>query len=159
MVTCQIFHCIHLKIGGIRYKTSEDYFQSKKMLNNSDRDLILGTDSLLEVFRLGQTLPMVSYWNSKYINSFGYGYVRSFSLGESRVVKVIEYCKDKVMLDGLFYKFGYHADICKSLLSTGDKILVEASRKDSYWGTGLDGKYINRLGILLQYVRDSIRLW
>ena len=43
------------------------------------------------------------------------------------------------------------------LLSTKNRMLVEDSPYDRYWGGGRDRKGRNRLGILLMEIRDEIR--
>jgi ribA/ribD-fused uncharacterized protein len=46
--------------------------------------------------------------------------------------------KEKVMVAVLIAKFSQNADLREYLLSTGDRILVEASREDTYWAAGAD---------------------
>ena len=65
--------------------------------------------------------------------------------------------RDQVMLTALRAKFTQHADIREILLSTGDQLLVEHTRNDSYWGDGGDGSGKNRLGKLLMRVRGELR--
>jgi len=43
------------------------------------------------------------------------------------------------------------------LLETGNAILVEFSKKDSYWGDGGNGSGLNRLGALLMHLRQEIQ--
>ena len=76
--------------------------------------------------------------------------------------------KYSIVLNGNYYKFTQNKEMMDFLLSTGDKILVEASPLDTIWGIGLDkdnekahniaswrGK--NLLGFALMEVRDEIR--
>lgn len=65
--------------------------------------------------------------------------------------------KETVMLGGLRAKFGQHPDLADQLLRSGDRLLVEHTRNDAYWGDGGDGTGKNRLGLLLMQVRDEIR--
>ena len=65
--------------------------------------------------------------------------------------------KEAVMLEGLRAKFGQHPDLAERLLHSGDRLLVEHTRNDSYWGDGGDGSGQNRLGHLLMQVRAEIR--
>jgi N-glycosidase YbiA len=46
-------------------------------------------------------------------------------------------------------KFRQHIGIRKTLLGTGNAILVEHTTNDSYWGDGGDGSGKNMLGITL----------
>ena len=76
--------------------------------------------------------------------------------------------KYSIVLNGNYYKFTQNKEMMDFLLSTGDKILVEASPMDTIWGIGLGkdnekahniaswrGK--NLLGFALMEVRDEIR--
>jgi ribA/ribD-fused uncharacterized protein len=69
--------------------------------------------------------------------------------------------KDQIMYKYVKAKFTQHADLQKILLSTGDKIIREASPRDSYWGIAVDkngNPGLNKLGLLLMKVRDEIKL-
>ncbi|MCL1994501.1 MAG: NADAR family protein [Spirochaetes bacterium] len=76
--------------------------------------------------------------------------------------------KYSIVLNGNYYKFSQDEDLRGYLLSTGNKILVEASPLDTIWGIGLGkenekahnpntwrGK--NLLGFALMEVRDEIQ--
>ncbi len=65
--------------------------------------------------------------------------------------------KEDVMLEGLRAKFGQHPDLADRLLSSGDRVLVEHTRDDTYWGDGGDGTGKNQLGHLLMQVREELR--
>ncbi|GAA5174992.1 NADAR family protein [Pseudonocardia eucalypti] len=43
----------------------------------------------------------------------------------------------EIVVDAGRHKFGQHDDLCAFLLSTGDRVLVEASPRDRIWGVGL----------------------
>ena len=64
-----------------------------------------------------------------------------------------ESVKEDIMLTALRAKFTQHSRLREVLLSTGDSKLYEKSPKDMYWG--YKGK--NRLGILLEQVREEIK--
>lgn len=68
-----------------------------------------------------------------------------------------EHVKEDVMLEGLRAKFGQHPDLRDALVSSGDRLLVEHTQNDAYWGDGGDGTGRNRLGKLLMQVRDELR--
>jgi ribA/ribD-fused uncharacterized protein len=57
----------------------------------------------------------------------------------------------------LLAKFGQHPRLAHVLLSTGDALLVEASRTDATWGLGANGKGSNMLGRMLMELRSSIQ--
>lgn len=61
--------------------------------------------------------------------------------------------KEDVMYRGLVAKFTQHPDLETLLISTQNKMLVERSDIDDYWGDGKDGNGKNRLGCLLMRLR------
>lgn len=76
--------------------------------------------------------------------------------------------RDEIVKTANLAKFSQNEKLKEFLLSTGDKILVEASLYDTIWGIGLDAdspdacsprrwKGENRLGFILMEVRDIIR--
>lgn len=82
--------------------------------------------------------------------------------------EVWDKAKYSIVLNGNYYKFAQNKEMRDFLLSTGDKILVEASPLDTIWGIGLGkdnekaqniaswrGK--NLLGFALMEVRDALR--
>jgi ribA/ribD-fused uncharacterized protein len=78
-----------------------------------------------------------------------------------------EHCFD-IVVRGNVAKFSQNEKLRDFLLSTGNKILVEASPKDNVWGIGLDEESpdavnpkrwpgTNLLGFALMEVRDKIK--
>ncbi|WCK57014.1 NADAR family protein (plasmid) [Aneurinibacillus sp. Ricciae_BoGa-3] len=67
-----------------------------------------------------------------------------------------EQVKEAVMLEGLRQKFKQHPNLLKKLLDTKGYRLRETSPYDSYWGTGRNFKGKNRLGFLLEKVREEL---
>ena len=76
--------------------------------------------------------------------------------------------KYSIVLTGNYYKFVQNEAMRDYLLSTGDKVLVEASPYDKVWGIGLSAKDENAsnpkqwrgenlLGFALMEVRDELR--
>jgi len=63
--------------------------------------------------------------------------------------------KVEEMLNVLRAKFS-DPELKERLLATGDAILREASKTDSFWGIGKNGKGKNMLGKLLMQVREEI---
>jgi N-glycosidase YbiA len=57
------------------------------------------------------------------------------------------------MRKGLRLKFSQNPHLLELLLSTGNRLLVEHTVNDSYWGDGGDGSGKNRLGHILMEVR------
>jgi N-glycosidase YbiA len=66
--------------------------------------------------------------------------------------------KEKVMYDALLAKFTQHEELRNTILSTGNRLLVENSTRDRYWGDGGDLSGKNRLGYYLMVVRNHIRV-
>ena len=73
-----------------------------------------------------------------------------------------------VAVDGNLAKFRQHRDLRRFLLGTGDAVLVEASKKDLVWGSGLAREEknatkpdywrgLNLLGFALMEVREQLR--
>ena len=61
------------------------------------------------------------------------------------------------MLRAVRAKFAQHVDLAALLLSTGDALIVERSRRDGYWAAGADGLGANKLGQILMTVRAELR--
>jgi ribA/ribD-fused uncharacterized protein len=81
------------------------------------------------------------------------------ALGRTRGIAIRpdwEEVKDGIMLTALRKKFASEY-LCRLLLATGHRTLIEASPFDAYWGCGRSGKGKNRLGELLMQVRAEIR--
>jgi len=57
------------------------------------------------------------------------------------------------MRKGLRLKFSQNPHLLELLLSTGNRLLVEHTVNDNYWGDGGDGSGKNRLGHILMEVR------
>ena len=114
--------------------TSEHYFQAQKFVNtdvdwfNKMRTIKLPK----EVAKMGRSRqhPLRTDW---------------------------EQIKDNVMYRAVLCKFKTHEDIQQLLLDTGEKLIVENSPIDYYWGCGKDGSGKNKLGEILMQVRAEIK--
>ena len=65
-----------------------------------------------------------------------------------------------IMLTAIRAKFLQNKDLQQKLLSTGDKILIEDSPKDGFYGRGKNANDYtgeNQLGRILMHVRDELR--
>ena len=67
-----------------------------------------------------------------------------------------EEVKEDIMFKALHAKFIQHEKLKQMLVGTKDRVLVERSPYDSYWGDGGNGTGKNRLGILLMKLRDDL---
>lgn len=65
--------------------------------------------------------------------------------------------KVSVMRDILCEKVAQHEYVKRKLLSTGHRMLVEDSWRDSFWGSGNDGKGQNQLGRLWMDIRSILQ--
>jgi ribA/ribD-fused uncharacterized protein len=122
-----------ITLDGRVWPTSEHYFQGKKFAGTPDEEVICLTPSPMIAARMGRSRrrPLRPDW---------------------------EAVKERVMLEALRAKFTQHPDLRAALLATGAARLIERSRRDAYWGDGGDGHGRNRLGALLEQVRDELRL-
>ena len=68
-----------------------------------------------------------------------------------------EEIKDDVMRKVVAAKFAQHPELAYELVATGDAILIEHTKNDSYWGDGGNGRGKNMLGVVLMEVRDGLR--
>ena len=116
---------------GMRWPTVEHYFQAQKFEDATYRERIRSAHSPMNAKTLGQTrqLPIRSDW---------------------------ENVKEDVMRRALRLKF-QNPRLRSLLLSTKNRMLIEDSPYDRYWGAGRDRKGKNRLGVLLMEIRDEIR--
>ena len=72
---------------------------------------------------------------------------------------------DEIVEQGNYLKFSQNPKLRDILLSTGGKVIVEASPSDSIWGLGFDAEHAeanehkwgaNKLGKALMRVRDRL---
>ncbi|MDJ0735223.1 MAG: NADAR family protein [Nostocaceae cyanobacterium] len=122
------------ELDGFWWATSEHYFQAQKFVE-TDRnwfDKIREAKTPKETKKMGGSRkhPLRSDW---------------------------EQVKDGIMQQAVLKKFETHGDIREILLGTGDKLIVENSPIDYYWGCGADGSGKNKLGEILMVVRDILR--
>jgi len=73
---------------------------------------------------------------------------------------------DRIVLEGNLYKFAQSRGLLRALLSTGDKLIIEASPLDRLWGIGYDTSNAmchaskwgeNKLGCILMKVRVALQ--
>lgn len=128
------FYPAPITISGKTYPTSEHYFQAQKFATTDPAlaEKIRTSASPRDAFNLARTNQRIEpNWHAG--------------------------LKDKVMKDALIAKFVQYPYIRSLLVGTGDKILVEHTTKDKYWGDGGDGSGVNKLGKLLMEVRNDIK--
>ncbi|MER3435753.1 MAG: Swarming motility protein YbiA [Leptolyngbya sp. ERB_1_1] len=121
-----------IELKGKTWATSEHYFQAQKFVGTSHEEEIRQAQSPREAAEMGRDRqrPLRQDW---------------------------EAVKDDVMREALYAKFTQHPDLKQKLLDTGDAVLVEHTRNDTYWGDGGDGTGRNMLGQLLMEIRKRLR--
>ncbi|MGB1039647.1 MAG: NADAR family protein [Flavobacteriales bacterium] len=133
-------------IDGIRYKTAEHFMMAEKARVFEDdemREKIIACESPHEAKKMGRKVINFDYeiWMS---------------------------CCYEIVKKGNFHKFGQNENLQTYLLSTGNKILVEASPVDAVWGIGMAENHKNAmnpdkwrgenlLGFALMEVRDELK--
>lgn len=142
---CQWYAC-NFCVSGIEYFTTEQYMMASKALMFKDLDIyqqIFQAKTPKEFKNLGKLVKNYddTIWNLH---------------------------KDRIVVEGNYAKFSQNPALKNFLLSTGNKILVEASPLDKIWGIGLeesDDRVLdpaqwlgeNHLGFALMTVRDMLR--
>lgn len=144
--TCfsQWFNC-NFTVDGVEYHTAEQYMMSQKALLFGDTEVnneIMSAKHPKQFKALGRKIRHFdgNIWNEK---------------------------KTDIVIRGNYAKFSQNPELKDFLLSTGKRILVEASPYDKIWGIGMkaDNKGVenplnwngeNLLGFCLMEVRDIL---
>jgi len=113
----------------LRWPTVEHYYQAMKATNPIDRQTVWISKTPGAAKRAGRLITCRVDW---------------------------EDVKEEVMLRALRMKFALGGNLAKRLIMTSGYSLVEKAPWDEYWGTGKTGKGLNRLGFLLEQVRNEI---
>ncbi len=127
------FYSAPIELDGHVWPTTEHYFQAQKFISDETH--------FNNVLKLDTPIKALMY-SGTYRSS-----VRSDWAN----------VKDDVMFKACMAKFQQHSKLKELLLSTGDRTLVEHTKKDPYWGDGGDGTGRNQLGITLMKVRDYLK--
>ncbi len=128
------FSAHSVQLAGRSWPTAEHYYQAQKFFG-SDRDLfdrIHAAPTPDAAAKLGRshTQTYRSDW---------------------------DHIKLAVMGDVVRDKFQRHREIQQTLIATGDRVLIEDSPVDYFWGCGADRTGANHLGRILMRVRDELR--
>lgn len=114
------------------YPTVEHFYQSQKFVDKDYSELIRQAKTPKTASDLGKS-------RNKKINS------------------VWDDIKNDIMFDGVKKKFDNHKILKELLLSTEDKLIIENSPYDNYWGIGRSGDGLNQLGTTLMRVRLKLK--
>jgi ribA/ribD-fused uncharacterized protein len=152
------FYPAPFTLNGIRYPTSEHYFQAQKFLgpNSSPRDheyarLIISQNTPNKTKVLaGQKIGGGYKWRTD-LNEI----IRAYP--DVQIRPDWEQVKDNIMRTAVFQKFLQNLTLLTKLLSTDNKILVEHTNRDNYWGDGGNGTGRNQLGRTLMETRSLLQ--
>jgi len=118
-------------INGEVWKTVEHYFQASKFDSIEIRNKIKSLDSPIKAAIEGRDT-------------------------KKSIREDWEMVKDEIMLNALYAKFLQHPDLKRELLNTRDRLIIEDTTNDKYWGNGGNGSGKNKLGKLLMEVRRKV---
>jgi len=133
-------------IDGVTYETAEHWMMAQKALVFDDQEMykaIIAAPSPAKAKKLGRQVQNFNddAWKAH---------------------------RSKIVVQGNLHKFSQNTEIKNFLLSTGNNVLVEASRFDKIWGIGLAANDhrindpqkwngLNLLGFALMEVRDDLK--
>jgi hypothetical protein len=144
-----------ITIAGKQYLTVEHYYQSEKY-SNAYSEIIRCASTPNKARVLARQEIRGGYaWRAELNEMIRLNQAKGFTL-DTMKADWENGVKDSVMYTGLQAKFRQHPHLAKMLLNTKDKIIVENSPRDWYWGCGKDGKGKNMLGIALMKLRKEL---
>lgn len=130
------FYSAPITLKGWSWVTSENYFQAMKLPNHMWAQV--ANASPMNAYQAGQGVPLPANWDTQ--------------------------ARFDAMHEALMAKFTQHQHLQRTLLDTGNAILVEDTGRannpklqNRVWGAGVDGLGENHLGRLLMVVRYEIR--
>ncbi|MFD7440677.1 NADAR family protein [Streptomyces sp. NPDC059909] len=133
-------------VDGVEYATAEHWMMAGKARLFGDEDA--------ERKAVAATSPALAKKTGRLVLGFNDGIWERERFG--------------IVVEGSVHKFAQHADLREFLLSTGDRVLVEASPRDRVWGIGLTAdderahdpaqwRGLNLLGFALMEARERLR--
>ncbi|KAJ3166288.1 hypothetical protein HDU88_003512 [Geranomyces variabilis] len=147
--------------NGNKYATTEHAFQAAKFSAPGASAASLEYASLIRQTSTPNKARVLA------LQKTGGGYAWRTALNESivkyRDLGVVirpgwDTVRDSVMREILMCKFSQDAHCKQLLLATGDRPLVEHTKRDAYWGDGGDGSGRNMLGVMLMETRSRLRI-
>jgi predicted NAD-dependent protein-ADP-ribosyltransferase YbiA (DUF1768 family) len=156
------FYELEIEYGGILYPTSEHAYQAQKYIHSPQyMEIVKNCDTPAKVYAVAKQKK----------NRFGSTwYVNKKVYGELKIDEVInwskengitlredwETVKDNIMRDIVYQKFTQNTKLRILLINTCNKILIENSPTDYYWGIGKNGTGKNMLGTILMEIRYTL---
>lgn len=120
-----------IQLQGKIWPTSEHYFQAKKFEGTEHEEMLRLAPTPMEAARMGRdrSRPFRSDW---------------------------EQVKVSIMHEAVMAKIEQHQIVRDILLSTGNCLLIEHTKNDSFWGDNGDGTGQNKLGQILMQIRNDL---
>jgi ribA/ribD-fused uncharacterized protein len=114
-----------------RWPSAEHYYQAAKFSGSHYASRIANAVSPIDAHRLGNV-----WWRRK--------------RGDFKILR------KTLMTRALYSKAVQNSEIAEALLATGDRVLVESSAYEHYWGLGRDQRGANTLGKIWMDVRKKL---
>ena len=140
--------------------SSEAYYQAHKFMgispeSNTYAEIIRNTKSAHFAYLLGNMGGNIRpNWKIDGVSIIDI--IKKFK-STIKIVDCWDNKKECVMKQALTYKFRQNIGLKETLLNSGTSSLVEYTPRDMYWGTYWNKNGKNRLGYLLEYVRNELR--
>ncbi len=125
-----------IEMQGVYWPTVEHYYQAQKFVGSPDATVI----PIIHAAKTPEEAAALGRCHTRQVRSDW------------------EQVKIEIMREAVLKKFLTHTEIRKILLDTGDRLIVENSPTDYFWGCGADGSGLNHLGKILMSVREQIRV-
>jgi len=153
------FYPASFELDGKIWSTTEHYFQAQKFPNFPEyQELIRTANTPNKAFKLAKQRPLTGYECTWTLNKGDKRLLKDIIAQYKSIVTIRsdwDLIKEDMMRRALIAKFQQNKKLRDLLISTADAELIEDSPRDSYWGCGKDGKGANRLGKLLEEVRNN----
>ena len=113
------------------WPTSEHYFQAQKFHDWELQKQFLDEPSPMKAAKMGRNRkwPLRTDWDE---------------------------VKDEIMLTAVRAKVAQHEEVRRTLISTGEAVIIEHTKNDFYWADGGDGSGKNMLGKILMQIRKEL---
>jgi ribA/ribD-fused uncharacterized protein len=150
------YYPINVTIDFKQYGSSEHAFQEAKFTDPEYKEIIRTINTPNKARELAHLQIKGGYAWRLELNNF-------IQTAKDRGVKIREdwdLVRDEIMYNIVKAKFLQHPKLEAVLLTTNDKLIQEASPRDSYWGTASDkdgNPGANKLGLALMRVREELR--
>ena len=144
-------------IDGKKYTTTEHYFQAQKYAKDVGKNLefmnlISNQNTAGQAKILANPIKGARWAWEKKLKEQRQEYENDIHFDPVEWDAI----RDDVMLKALIAKFTQDEHCKKVLLSTGDSILCEHTKRDHYWGSAGELNRVGKLGELLMQVRDML---